>query len=171
MEKLATSVCSEAHLKSLKDVYVCTNDSLEQLPREVEPLSRHFGMFLAMDASNIESLLLREIAAKLIERGLVYLVAWGPNCREVEDDFDRAYVEWQLDRSDPNAQSASDILMTTSHPGEPLSEALWYFLNCAEATEGFTTSCRDWLAVSIGNSSWADEIRIRIQNRVESQST
>ena len=45
------------------------------------------------------------------------------------------------------------------HSKESLSEALWFFEYCAEPAKGFAPDCKDWVALSIANESWAQQIR------------
>src|ERR1035437_4021709 len=40
-----------------------------------------------------------------------------------------------------------------------ISEALWFFANCAEPDEGFEADCTDWIAISVANEALAKEFR------------
>ena len=57
----------------------------------------------------------------LVESGCLYAVCWGRDCVVWEDSVDWARV-------DASGEGPSDdsVVMTTSHPKEPLSEALWF---------------------------------------------
>lgn len=67
------------------------------------------------------------MAAWLLRCGCLYVVAWGVDCGAWHESADMANGE---------ALNFSDIpderfVMTTWHPNEPLSEALWFAGNCA----------------------------------------
>ena len=65
----------------------------------------------------------------------------------------------QLDLERMPEEPRNRVVMTTWHSEEPLSEALWFFANCAEPTEGFAADCMDWVAVSVENEKWLQQIR------------
>jgi hypothetical protein len=45
------------------------------------------------------------------------------------------------------------------HAGEPLSEAVWFLLNCASPDDAYFDGCRAAVGVSIGSPTWAAELR------------
>ncbi|MDE3187406.1 MAG: hypothetical protein KGM96_07775 [Acidobacteriota bacterium] len=124
--------------------------SVQDVAAVLDSISTHFVLFLALDATKVKNEVLQKIARALLDRGMVYLCAWGPDCERVHDlvDQQRAPVEPE-----------GEIVMTSWHSKESLSEALWFFANCAEPTEGFETTCRDWVAISVANEAWEMEIR------------
>ena len=79
----------------------------------------------------------------------------------MHDRFDEECVAEHL------PDGIDDVLMTTSHPDESLSEALWFFLNCAFATESYEQTCTDWIIASIGNGDWEATIRADVRNALE----
>jgi hypothetical protein len=54
------------------------------------------------------------------------------------------------------------VVMTTWHSKESLSEALWFFANCVEPDVGFEADCKDWVALSAKNESWAQQIHANL---------
>ncbi|MGC1490061.1 MAG: hypothetical protein WA798_01730, partial [Candidatus Acidiferrum sp.] len=118
----------------------------------VQPSSKHFGLFLALDAVAIDVERIRRVAEKLLRRGLVYLCTWGSDCERVHDIFDEVDV-----RMDPEQQKP--VVMTTSHSDESIEEAVWYFVNCAFSEEAYLPTCLDWIFAPVGNREWEKAIR------------
>jgi len=111
-----------------------------------------------MDATSTPDESLRMVARQLISRGMAYLCAWGNDCSRVHDQFD-------LER-DPD-EPENRTVTTTWHSEEPLSEALWYFANVAYPDVSFELDCTDWVAISVANSDWEQEIRTELIDRNE----
>ena len=125
-------------------------DLLQDIPSALEAVSAKYCLFLALDATSINDEEIRRTAKVLLERGIAYFCVWGPECERVHDLFDRERLpEEPRDR----------VVMTTWHSKESLSKALWFFEYCAEPADGFVADCRDWVALSIANESWAQHIR------------
>ena len=51
------------------------------------------------------------------------------------------------------------VVMTTWHSDESLAEAFWYFLYCTYPDEAYADTCKSAIAVTVGNSSWGEEIK------------
>lgn len=126
-----------------------TVPSLNDIPAAVESASAHYLLFLALDAASIEDERLRFLARALIDRGMACLCVWGNDCSRVHDQFD-------LER-EPN-ESEGRVVTTTWHDDEPISEALWYFANCAYPSDDFEADCTDWVAISVANQEWEQQI-------------
>jgi hypothetical protein len=125
---------------------------LGDLPSSLSLPSKHFALLLAWDARGVPDQVIREFAQQLIDEGLRYLCAWGPECERVHDLFDQAVVEKDLDAS------GKSCVMTTWHDKEPLREALWYFLCCTCPDEAYANTCNTGLAISVRNDGWDREI-------------
>jgi hypothetical protein len=123
---------------------------LSELSVELQDISENFVLFLALDALGITDAELRDAARKLIDRGLAYVCIWGNECERVHDCFD-------LERA-PDEPSGATV-MTTWHTDEPVEESLWFFANNAFPDESFVPSCKDWIAIAVGNSISLDRIR------------
>ena len=130
---------------------VGTVSGFDDIPLVLDSVSTNFCLFLAIDATSISNEAIRKAAKSLLERGLAYFCVWGPDCERVHDLLD-------LERMPEEPRNR--VVMTTWHSEESLSEGLCYFANCAEPTEGFAADCRDWIAVSVKNEAWSQQIRI-----------
>ena len=111
--------------------------------------SEYFGVLLAWDSSETSEEVLLEVGKQLITQGAVYVCCWGPGCEDVHDAIDHADQE--------TIRPGDSVLMTTGHDGEPLSEALWFFLNSAFPHELYEDGCRASIAIVVNNQSWAKE--------------
>jgi len=132
--------------------------AIDDFPKGLQLPSPHFALFLAWDARGVPGPTVVELAAIVLDRGLAYLCAWGPDCERVHDLFDEVGS-----RRDPGATEET-VIMTTWHEDESLDESLWYFLNCALPAEAYLNSCKSWLAVCVGNDEWARTIEMRLAN-------
>jgi hypothetical protein len=66
-----------------------------------------------------------------LERGCLYVVAWGVECEAWHDSVDWTHLE-AFDYGDiPDDK----FVMTTWHADEPLKEALWFAGHCAQHPE------------------------------------
>lgn len=128
-------------------------EQLADWPAELERPSAHFALFLALDARALDSAVLAAFAQRMLADGLAYLVAWGPDCERVHDIFDSCIVEREIIRN----IASPGCVMTTWHDDEPLAEALEYFATCAIPYES-EWSCQTWLAVSVKDQAWFEEI-------------
>jgi len=162
VEKLWDTVVSQVLPdRPAKTVFLAACDSISELPRKIGPTSKYFGLLLAADARGIDPSLIGGIATQLLEAGLVYLCAWGPDCEHLHDIFDEAALARDID-GNARREPSDDVVMTTWHKDESLKEALQFFVHSAFATESFATECRDWVIAAIGNPQWEEEVRKRI---------
>jgi len=128
-------------------------ESLPELVDAIEVREGHFALFLACDASNVSTDEIGAASSALLDRGIAYLVAWGPDCERVHDVFDEVEVQRSLD------EKSDGVVMTTWHAGESLQEALFFFLFSASPTEAFEATCNTAIAASVCNRNWAKTIR------------
>jgi hypothetical protein len=140
-----------------KQLYLCQVDSVTELLNKIKPHSTCFGLLLAMDARETDTTRIFEVADKTLEMGLVYLCAWGPDCGRVHDIFDEQEVARQLDSNTDN------LVMTTWHEHETLENALRFFVHSAFPPERYAQACADWIIAVVGEPSWVQEIRNKIQ--------
>jgi len=150
---------------STKNIYLCSAQTIDQLPAQIEATSKHFGLLLAFNSDSIKAEEIEQVATMLVDKGLAYLCAWGPNCERVHDLFDAAAASKNEDLI------GDDVIMTTWHADEDLHEALWFFLHSAFPTQFFETSCTNWVIAVIGNRKWEDEIRSKIKEIASSPSS
>lgn len=118
---------------------------LEDWPASLELPSRHFVLFLAIDARKISDEAVKAVAARALGQGLVSLCAWGPDCERIHDLFDSVRSDDETDET---------VIMTTWHSKETLREALWFFAWCAFPAQAYEPSCSTWLAVTVGEPEW-----------------
>lgn len=53
----------------------------------------------------------------------------------------------------------NNVVMTTSHEGELISEALWFFTYARVPARDYETTCKDWVIVSVGDDRGGVTIR------------
>ena len=140
-----------------RQIYICPWESIDELADKLNPHSTHFGLFLVMDAQEIESKRLGKPAATLLKKGLAYLCAWDPDCKRVHDTFDTQDLARKLERD------THDVIMTTWHNDESLEEALWFFVHSAFPAADYVRGCNDWVIAPIANRQWEREIREKIR--------
>ena len=129
-------------------------DTLEDWPEVLKlPKSKHFVMFLALDAKGIPDEDITAFATKALEQGMVYLSAWGRDAERVHDVCEEASAEW-----DPDSD-ADDAILSEWHEGEPLSQALWFSVGSAAPAMEYENTCGVTLVVSVGNPDWAAQMR------------
>jgi hypothetical protein len=158
MEKLAGNVVSELLPdRPLRDIYLCSSETIESLVQQIVPPSPHFGLLLAADARSLDADRIGLVAESLLNKGLAYLCAWGPDCERVHDIFDEMIVE-----VDPEQNKG--VILTTWHSKEPLEEALWFFVNSAFPNEAYEDSCNAWIAAPIGFPEWERQYALHLRN-------
>jgi hypothetical protein len=171
MEKLLSDVPVVASLifpagLPAKQLYICACSSLGELSETIAPTSRYFGLLLAMDARQMDTAEICDLAEKTLNRGLVYLCTWGPDCERVHDLFDKQFLTKELGPG-PWTQankplSPEEVVMTTWHAHEALEEALWFFVHSAVPTDKYKQACTDWVIAIVDNAEWEQEVRTKI---------
>lgn len=134
-----------------RNLYALDLANPEDFPEELQLWSIRFICLMAWDARGVSDEAIRRIAARLLDEGAVYLCCWGPDCERVHDLVDAVDIA--------RNPSCEPVVMTTWHAREPLSDAIWFALNCAYPDVGYEEGCRSVLAISIGNVAWSAEIR------------
>ncbi|MDP6929260.1 MAG: hypothetical protein QF412_06120, partial [Planctomycetota bacterium] len=152
---------------TMNDVHHLTNEfvkpgqslhllNLEELaawPEDLQLTSPHFRLFLACDARHIAAEQTQRFADKILDQGAAYVSLWGPDSYRIDTVIEEADSLRNL-----NAAPGRPVVATSWHRTEPLKEAIWFFLNCTEADPAFQNTCNTWLAASIGNVQWFDDI-------------
>jgi hypothetical protein len=141
--------------KSNRSLFVIEADRPEDVPSEIDVPGPNFVCFLAWDTHELEVSVIAAVAERLLRAGCVYACCWGPGCSRAHDIFDE--VELELRPGGPWA-------LTTLHPRESLASALWFAMFSSWPEETFTKSCRSVVAISIGSTKWATEIRDAFQD-------
>ncbi len=148
-----------------KTIYLATCSSISDLTNEIGPVSKYFGLLLALDTTGRAVSPIFDVATQLLANGLAYLCAWGPDCERLHDIFDEAILGRELD-GNASPETSNGTVMTTWHSNESLKEVLWYFVHSAFATEGYERECKDWVIATIGNAEWEQEVRRSIRGVV-----
>ena len=140
--------------------YFWSVPSLDDLRLSAHALAGpHFACLLACDARAWNDEVILAAANHLLDRGLVYFCAWGPDCERVHDLVDSAIVL---------RDNSEYPIITTWHRDETLADALWFFLNAAYPDESFEATFKSRLAISVGNHEWAREIQTQLGSPIDS---
>ena len=137
-----------------RDLFMLELKDISELPDNLRFPSRYFACLLAWDATGASADEIRSVGQKLIEQGAAYFVLWGADCERVHDLIDE--VEAVREQANPDDQS---VIMTSWHHNEPLSEAIWFVLHCALPDDPYIEDCKITIAISVGFSEWAAQIR------------
>jgi len=145
-----------------RDLYWVALSAVSEITAALSsPPSRHFVLFLALDARNVPDDDILSVARALLPMGLGYVVAWGPDCERVHDLFDRAEIEREL------VKDSGSVVMTTWHDNEPLEEALWFAVVNTVPAPPYDEDCTSVIAVSVSNQDWNDLIQAYLSNTTE----
>jgi hypothetical protein len=111
---------------------------IERWPTERVWPSPHFALLVATD---------REIdayptAPQMLRLGLAAIEAWGPNCVGIERAFDRAVRDHE--------ETVENVLLTTSHPGDPFATSLEWFLDIFQVADDYQPTCDAWVILALG---------------------
>lgn len=128
-------------------------DRFDSFTHGLQCPSPHFVLFLAANTRGKDKSALLAAAKTLVRAGASYVCCWGPDCERLHDCFDEADIAVNGDGTDER------VLMTTSHEGEPLEEALWFAVHAAWPTPDYEVTTGAVVAVSIGHADWSDQIR------------
>lgn len=151
IERVGTGTTTDRRL------FVGYLDRLEDWPEELAFGRRHFVLFLALDARDVDDDTIRRAAAHALRQGAVYVCTWGPGCSWVHDLFDLEIVT-----ADPKL--TGPCVLTTWHDDETLDEALWFALFTAYPGDEEFADCDVVLAVAVGRPEWRDHIRARLRD-------
>ena len=142
-----------------RDLFLLELNDIGEVPGNLRFLSRYFVCLLAWDAREASADEIRSVGQNLIDQGAAYFCLWGADCERVHDLIDE--VEALREEANPDDQS---VIMTSWHRDEPLSEAIWFVLHCALPDDPYIDDCKATLAVSIGSSEWAAQIRAALSD-------
>jgi len=130
-------------------VYLTFCSDFEQVVG-IEPPQAPFVLCIGGDSSGESVEVLFSCAENALEKGAVYVLCWGPGAARLEEIVDEAFV----------ARSMPDELptvMTTSHEGESLQEALAFAATYAQPVAAYANDCRTSVVVIVGNLQWYNE--------------
>jgi hypothetical protein len=115
--------------------------------------SKHFVLLIAGDARKAPEKLLRRMADRALEQGMVSFVAWGPDSERVHDVFDEAVEESRPD------STADDAVQFEWIDDEPLRDALWFAVHTASPAPAYEDTCLATLCVTIAAPKWGEKVR------------
>lgn len=105
-----------------------------------------------MDADEVYSGEIELVAAKLLNQGLAYFGAWGPDCVRVRTVFEAAF-ERQQDALIEDLPMVSYV----SHEDDNLEDTLWEFLNIYFPEEEFENP--RWIAAVVKDKKLAARVQ------------
>ncbi len=148
-----------------RDVFVVSVANLEHLPSQLAglPCSR-FVLLLAQDA-NANRTHLDPVLEQLLDRGCVYLCAWGPGCELVHDVMDETVVMRKVDGG------PEQTIMTTWHSRDSLAEATDFALQLARPDDALADGCNATVLAVVGNNQWLTEVRAAAREIIRSPTT
>lgn len=103
--------------------------------REVECPSKHMVLLVAGDFRGVPAQRIVEDAQWLIDKGLLYVLCWGPECEKAHDAFDMGNILWEEQRGEQRH------VMSTWHDSEPFAECLWFCLHNAYPDDRYWEDC------------------------------
>lgn len=130
-------------------VYLAYCDKFESIATLVPPASP-FVLFLGGDSAPLNIDQISAVAQHVLAAGAVYLVCWGRDAVRCEEIVDETSVHTALDDHHPT-------IMTTSHDGESLLEALEFATTVAVPVSEYQDSCKTVLVVIADNIRWYNE--------------
>ena len=142
------------HPESSRTMHLLELDSLEDWPERLGlGKSKHFVLFLALGADELDDDEISAFATRCLEQGMAYLSVWGNESERFHDLFEEAAAE-----RDPDAD-ADTVVLSEWHDEEPLSQAVLYAVSSAWPASTYEETCTATLVVVVGNPDAADQVR------------
>jgi hypothetical protein len=128
--------------------------------------TKHFRLFIAANTADIPSDVISKFIEMALQNGMVYLCVWGAGCSRFHDIADLVIVQDELGKRSFVGPNQQDTIMTTWHEEEALEDAVEYFVMTSHPTEGYLIDSNYWLAISLGNNSWATTIQQYLEQNI-----
>jgi hypothetical protein len=135
-------------LKSGRDVWVLDAESARDWPAQTPWTCAGFGLLFAAD----HVIDVTRLGQTALAQGLAFAASWGSGCSLMEESFDEIIVGFGRE------ETRDDVVLTTSHDGESLDEAIEFFLEAATASPARAPSCNAWVIFPLGA-----ELRTRVE--------
>jgi hypothetical protein len=129
-------------------VFVAEAERIEQLPQLLSLPCPRFVLLLADAQGRSPDAILGE----LLDRGCVYLCAWGAACEQTHDNMDDVVLEREI------KGAPEQTIMTTWHDKESLDEAVDFALRHARPDDALVPGCDAVVLAAIGSPEWAREL-------------
>lgn len=139
--------------RSGREVWLLDARSVEEWPEVVPWKSAGFALFFA--GSRVVAA--DELAERAVLAGLAYVCAWGPGCALIEEAFDEAIVPLSS-----RTETTDNVILTSSHEGESLEEALEIFLDASEPAKDRVATCKAWVVLALEG-----ELAVRVRKALE----
>ena len=114
-------------------VYLCEVDGWDELIN-FSAKTDNFVLLLLADFSRKTIEEIASVAKRLIDNGLKHICCWGPENTLGHMGFDLGNIEWE-------EENENSLHVTSTCHDEPLAEAVWYCLYCANPDDEYWTSC------------------------------
>ncbi|MHC4405872.1 MAG: DUF7684 family protein [Planctomycetota bacterium] len=141
------------------DLFVLECDAFAEIIPNLQLDSRHFVSLLVADFSAVSQDELVALSESMIQSGSRYFCAWGNRCQSAHGAFDVACSAFEPD--------GAAVIMTTDHRDDPIEEAIWYLLNCAQPVDPYDRDCHATIAICVNATGSAQTIRRAFRNPVE----
>jgi len=128
-------------------------DDVTDFPQRIQLPSKYSTVLLVGDFANIHSESFKSMVHTLLGVGGVYFCCWGADCEKAHDWVDEEYLREGFD------DRSGSVVMTTWHAEESFREFMWFGLYTAVPHEEFLEDWNTVLAVCIGESELAKEVR------------
>jgi hypothetical protein len=132
-----------------RDLFVLEVADSGDIPEVLALPCPYFACLLVWDARHVSDETIESVAYKLLRAGCVYICCWGPDCSRVHIYFDIADLDLHPDGT---------WAISTWHENEPLSEALFFLLQCTGPNDVFFKDCRAAIGITVGKPEWAAEV-------------
>lgn len=123
-----------------REVWVLEAESARDWP--AHPPWSSAGFCLLFAAEHVVDV--TRLAQAALDQGLAFACSWGPGCEMIEETFDEVIVSRGGDETE------DDVVLTTSHAGETLEEAIEFFLDVATPASAREPSCGAWTIFPLG---------------------
>jgi hypothetical protein len=145
-----------------RDLYFLSVGRSDLFPESISISSQNFAVFLALDATDLDTDDISNMARKLLHAGAAYFCCYGHDCERVHDVIDEEILHLDLEKD-------GSVIMTSWHNHETLLEALWFFVFNSFPDDKYLNSCKAGIAISCGSSNWDNQIIGGLKDLAESK--
>jgi len=143
------------------DTNIIQIPDIESVPQFLNLLTPHFKCLFLFDARQIGTDKIDQAMNILLNQGMVYLCAWGPDCGRVHDIVDEITVMNEIDKG------VQGTIMTTWHDSDSLEEASEFFRDLACCDDYFSSTFGSGVVIVVNNPQWRQQVEALL---IQSQS-